>query len=40
MHREDEARGMEGPDDERPSVAGKEVCTPFCRPQKDQKGQT
>lgn len=32
MHREDEARGMEGPDDERPSVAGKEVCTPFCRP--------
>lgn len=32
MHREDEARGMEGPDDERPSLAGKEVCTPSCRP--------
>lgn len=32
MHREDEARGMEGPDDERPSVVGKEVCMLSCSP--------
>lgn len=38
MHREDEARGMEGLGSERPFVAGKEVCTPSYKPQKGHKG--